>query len=63
MNYSVVIQNYKELRRSKGMPFDKAIRIARSFNRSQDHTWNAENAHVEETHSVKHLPIVEFENA
>lgn len=62
MNYSIVVhKNYKESRRSKGMPFERALEIARSFNRrSQDHTWNAENAYVEETHSVKHLPIVEF---
>ncbi|MFY4731236.1 hypothetical protein [Nitrospira sp. BLG_2] len=63
--FSVVIhKNYKELRRSKGMQFEKALDICRQINRfNQDHTWNAENAYVEEAHTVKHLPIGEDLNA
>jgi hypothetical protein len=59
MKYSVVIhKNYKELGRSKGMELEAALSLAKSINRSnQDHTWNAENAYVEETQTVKHLPV------
>jgi hypothetical protein len=59
MKFSAVIhKNHKEIGRSEGMEFEKALELAKRINRSnQDHTHNAENAYVEETHSVKHLPI------
>jgi len=61
VKFSVVIhKNYKELRRSKPMEFNKALERCKIINRSNpDHTWNAENAYVEEAFSVKHLPVDE----
>lgn len=59
MNFSVVVhKNGRELGRSVGMPFEKALQLVKSINKNnQDYTWNAANAYVEETRSVKHLPM------
>lgn len=58
--FSVVVHRRgKELYRSVGMAFEQALRKAKEFNRgNQDHSWGAESAYVEETFSVKHLPVV-----
>lgn len=53
MKFSVVThKNHKEIGRSEGMEFEKALEIVKKINRS-----NIENAYVEETQSVKHLPV------
>ena len=59
MKFSVVThKNYRETGRSAGMTFEQALALARRINRSnQDHTHSAENAYVEETQTVKHLPV------
>lgn len=61
--YSVVYRrNGKEVGRSKGMEIEKALKIVRDTNRfNQDRTWKADlNApYIEETYTVKHLPVVE----
>ncbi len=56
MKFSVVYRlNGKEVGRSEGMEFEKAIAIVRS---NQDMTSERNSAYVEETRSVKHLPVV-----
>lgn len=53
--FSVVIHNnYKELGRSKGMQFDKALKLTKYINKN----CNPKSAYVEETQSVKHLPVI-----
>ena len=62
-NYSVVLrQKGKEVGRSKGMPMEKALAKVRAINRSNsDLTYNSEgnSCYIEETQTVKHLPVVE----
>jgi hypothetical protein len=54
MKFSAVThKNNKEIGRSEGLEYEKALDLVKKINRSnQDH-----KAYVEETHSVKHLPI------
>lgn len=63
MNFSVVYRfNGKEVGRSVGMPFQKALDLAKSINNSnQDLTWSSYKscAYVEETQTVKHLPVTQ----
>lgn len=54
MKFSVVThQNYKETGRSNGMEFEQAIALVRKINREN----GVPCSYVEETHTVKHLPV------
>lgn len=54
MKFSVVThEGLKETGRSEGMEFEKAIQLARKLNKKSV----LPCAYIEETHTVKHLPI------
>lgn len=54
MKFSVVThQSHKETGRSEGMEFEQALKLVQKINRANQN----EKAYVEETHTVKHLPI------
>jgi hypothetical protein len=59
MNFSAVVcQNGKEKYRSKGLAFEKALKIVRAYNKANQ---DFSKAYVEETASVKHLPVESFD--
>jgi hypothetical protein len=61
IKFSAVVRHKgKETGRSVGMTIEEALALVRRINRSnQDETWNAwqNGAYIEETQSVKHLPV------
>jgi hypothetical protein len=61
MNFSVVqVRKGREVGRSGGMTLPQALKIARARNNANpDLSWNGERncCYVEETVSVKHLPV------
>ena len=57
-HYSVVIREYgKEIGRSKGMEFEKAIAKVKLFNKKNVRQ-GVRASYVETTASVKHLPVL-----